>query len=416
MPSNHKKRPKSKHNKNSNPSFTLPKSLTKGPPSGLFPSEEDLFKLLGIIAIAVSVSFACNYTAKILNQNPKPFCDSGEFEDNSLSDICVPCPNNGKCSEGNLECSRGYQKQGKSCIEDGEINQTAKKLSEWVELRVCEAYVHYLCDNIGTVWVPEDDIWKELDDLKLRDNFGLKNDYDVYTKEKAMETVESSLESQTNIYGIKELKCPDWLAEHYKPLSCYIRQWVSEHALVLLPISLLLVGFTASLMLLRSKIRRRHYLSTRTELLYNQVCDILEEHAMRAKSVNGEGESWVVASQLRDHLLLPRERKDSVLWKKGDPGHNFSPFARVIPGRVRASPSQMPCMPGFILVEELVLEDSRLDQYPKLVKGESKVVWEWQGKVTVKMSSERNGLFSRLWKGFPDSHHDLEITRKFACI
>lgn len=24
-------------------------------------------------------------------------------------------------------------------------------------------------------------------------------------------------------------------------------------------------------------------------------------------------------------------------------------------------------------------EDSRVDRYPKLVKGESKVVWEWQG-------------------------------------
>lgn len=39
--------------------------------------------------------------------------------------------------------------------------------------------------------------------------------------------------------------------------------------------------------------------------------------------------------------------------------------------------------PYFLLfsskVEELVQEDSRLDRYPKLVKGESKVVWEWQG-------------------------------------
>lgn len=31
-------------------------------------------------------------------------------------------------------------------------------------------------------------------------------------------------------------------------------------------------------------------------------------------------------------------------------------------------------------VEDLVKEDSRVDQYPKLLKGESKVVWEWQGK------------------------------------
>lgn len=36
-------------------------------------------------------------------------------------------------------------------------------------------------------------------------------------------------------------------------------------------------------------------------------------------------------------------------------------------------------------VEELVQEDSRIDRYPKLVKGESKVVWEWQGTWCSKM-------------------------------
>jgi hypothetical protein len=37
---------------------------------------------------------------------------------------------------------------------------------------------------------------------------------------------------------------------------------------------------------------------------------------LTSKSVNGECEPWVVASRLRDHLLLPRERKDPLLWKK----------------------------------------------------------------------------------------------------
>ena len=35
-----------------------------------------------------------------------------------------------------------------------------------------------------------------------------------------------------------------------------------------------------------------------------------------SKRENGECEPWVVASRLRDHLLLPKERKDLVLWKK----------------------------------------------------------------------------------------------------
>lgn len=37
---------------------------------------------------------------------------------------------------------------------------------------------------------------------------------------------------------------------------------------------------------------------------------------MMSKNVNGECEPWVVASRLRDHLLLPRERKEPLLWKK----------------------------------------------------------------------------------------------------
>ncbi|MBA0575530.1 hypothetical protein Golob_027681 [Gossypium lobatum] len=89
---------------------------------------------------------------------------------------------------------------------------------------------------------------------------------------------------------------------------------------------------------------------------------MLEENALRSKNVDGEGESWVVASWLRDHLLLPRERKDPQLWKK---------------------------------VEELVQDDSRVDRYPKLVKGESKVVWEWQGlKIFIGEASKLPELMS----------------------
>lgn len=35
---------------------------------------------------------------------------------------------------------------------------------------------------------------------------------------------------------MKELKCPELLAEHYKPLSCRIHQWVSTHALIIVPV------------------------------------------------------------------------------------------------------------------------------------------------------------------------------------
>jgi hypothetical protein len=65
---------------------------------------------------------------------------------------------------------------------------------------------------------------------------------------------------------------------------------------------------------------------------------------------------WVVASRLRDHLLLPSERKLKTLWKE---------------------------------VELMVQEDSRIDQYQKMVKGESRIVWEWQGKLLAISRIER---------------------------
>lgn len=95
---------------------------------------------------------------------------------------------------------------------------------------------------------------------------------------------------------------------------------------------------------------------TRAEEIYNKVCDLLEENALISRSIDGEGEPWVVASWLRDYLLSPRERKDPLLWRK---------------------------------VEELVQEDSRLDRYPKMVKGEAKIVWEWQVEGSLSSSGKR---------------------------
>jgi hypothetical protein len=47
----------------------------------------------------------------------------------------------------------------------------------------------------------------------------------------------------------------------------------------------------------------------------------------------------------------------------------------------------------------VILEDSRIDQYPKVVKGESKVVYEWQGTNMVSSVSglQSTGLFKHCW-------------------
>ncbi|KAI4315161.1 hypothetical protein L6164_028002 [Bauhinia variegata] len=330
------KHPKSKSNVK--PSSASSSKSFMEPPQNLFPSKHEFLKLIVVLATSSAVAWTCNLLfTSFINPQTKPFCDSSiEFSD-SLSDFCEPCPSNGDCYDGKLECRQGYQKHGKLCVEDGDINESAKRISERAEYHLCVEYAQYLCYGTGSVWVQEDDLWNYLDDLEPISDIALYN----YTKRRATERLGSILELRTTSHRLKEFKCPDLLAEHYKPYACRIRQWISEHTLVIFPVCAMLVGCT----ILFWKVRRKLHMSKRVEELYNQVCEILEENALTSKSTNGEPEPWFVASRLRDHLLLPRERKDPLLWKK---------------------------------VEELVQEDSRVDRYPKLVKGESKVVWEWQ--------------------------------------
>jgi hypothetical protein len=100
------------------------------------------------------------------------------------------------------------------------------------------------------------------------------------------------------------------------------------------------------------KYLRRKRLLARAEQLYLQVCEVLGERSMESS----DEAKWVVASRLRDHLLLPSERKLKTLWKE---------------------------------VELMVQEDSRIDQYQKMVKGELRIVWEWQGKLLAISRIER---------------------------
>ncbi|XP_021825139.1 uncharacterized protein LOC110766166 isoform X2 [Prunus avium] len=347
MSSTSKKRPKPKPKPSPESSLSSIAS-TLEPSQNFFPSKEEFSRLTAVLAIAASVALTLNFlSSTLINRHSKPFCDSSLDSLDFLPDSCEPCPSNGQCYQGKMECLQGFKKRGKLCIEDGDINETAKKLAERVEIRLCEALAEFLCYGTGTIWVEENDIWNDLDKHKLLEHVGSDNAIYMYTKERTMETVNRMLDTRTSSPGVKELKCPDMLAEHYKPFSCRIRQWISEHALLILPVCALLVGSAFILW----KLRRRRCLSTRVDELYQQVCEVLEEKAFMSKSVNSECEPWVVASRLRDRLLLPKERKDPVLWKK---------------------------------VEELVQEDSHVDCYPKLVKGESKVVWEWQGMQALK--------------------------------
>lgn len=224
---------------------------------------------------------------------------------------------------------------------DGDVLDKAKRIAELVEKFVCEANARSMCDGAGVLWLNEVEMWNDLDLRMSIDNLTIDESIFSLAKEKAVQLVYNILEMRRNIDRIHELKCPDSLVEKYKPYGCRVREWSFEHASILMPVSALFIGCT---LLLRKYLQRRR-VASRVEELYQQVCDTLEENALMSRSSDENGEPWVVASWLRDHLLQPQERKDSELWKK---------------------------------VEALVQEDSRLDRYPKLVKGEAKVVWEWQ--------------------------------------
>nr|KJB11730.1 hypothetical protein B456_001G276000 [Gossypium raimondii] len=223
MPSTPKKLPKSKHN-----SYSKNSSLNSilEPPQSLFPSKGEFLPL------------SCNYFLTFFTSTSKPFCDSNLDPIDSFSDSCEPCPSNGECYEGNLECIYGYRRHGKLCIEDRDIDEIAKKLYESVEAGLCEAYAQVLCYGKLCILetVRENDIWNDLDRHNLMQNVGSDHTTHVCMKRKAMETIAKLLETRTNLHGLQEFKCPDALAEHYKPLTCRFRELVSKHSLIIMPI------------------------------------------------------------------------------------------------------------------------------------------------------------------------------------
>ncbi|XP_062147305.1 uncharacterized protein LOC133855028 isoform X2 [Alnus glutinosa] len=81
------------------------------------------------------------------------------------------------------------------------VCEVIESMSEWVEVHLCEAYAQFLCDGIGTVWVREDDVWKELDGHELMKNVGLDSATYMYTKQRAMDAVGRLLETRRNPHG-----------------------------------------------------------------------------------------------------------------------------------------------------------------------------------------------------------------------
>ncbi|KAL6847725.1 hypothetical protein ACP4OV_022513 [Aristida adscensionis] len=275
------------------------------PPPGLFPTRDDLLRLLAVLAIAAATAALCS----LLNRRPRPFCDSDDYPD---YDTCEPCPPNGRCVDGELECALGFKRYGKACIEDGLLSHTANKISELLQLRVCAQYAHALCGQPAKILFQDHEISNMVDELLSKNSAGLTEDGIAVVRIRILESAEAFFETTLTSDKAAQVMIEPKFAALF---------WVLW------------------------RIHQRRALSNRVEQIYEQVCEILEDNAINAKIGNSECDPWVVASWLRDHLLVPRERKNAFLWKK---------------------------------VEELIMEDSRINQYPKVIKGESKVVYEWQ--------------------------------------
>ncbi|GJN29985.1 hypothetical protein PR202_gb18257 [Eleusine coracana subsp. coracana] len=114
--------------------------ITGEPPPGLFPAGDDLLRLLFVLFIAAAVATLCS----LLNRRPQPFCDFPQSLDATdyndayakgsresrfpFADSCEPCPHNGQCVDGELECIQGFKRYGRKCVEDGMLSQTANKI------------------------------------------------------------------------------------------------------------------------------------------------------------------------------------------------------------------------------------------------------------------------------------------------
>ncbi|XP_075517879.1 uncharacterized protein LOC142552126 isoform X3 [Primulina tabacum] len=261
MPSNYV----SRRRQNPEPSPTSLNSFRVEPWLKSMPSSKaDLSRLIAVVSIAAAVAVACNFIANSINQHPKPFCDNNDY---SLSDRCDPCPENGLCYDGKMECGHGYRKHGKVCVEDGDINETAKKISKWAEVRVCDAYAQFSCSGIRGYWVGQDELWNKLYEDQTRDKDKLDEAIYMSARKRANETICKLLETRRNSQGIVEFKCPESIVNYYKPLSCRARKWMVKHALLLVPICALFIGG----ILIASRVYRRRVLSARAEQVYHEM-------------------------------------------------------------------------------------------------------------------------------------------------
>eukprot|EP00252_Welwitschia_mirabilis_P001728 TRINITY_DN11656_c0_g1_i2.p1 TRINITY_DN11656_c0_g1~~TRINITY_DN11656_c0_g1_i2.p1 ORF type:complete len:405 (-),score=83.85 TRINITY_DN11656_c0_g1_i2:68-1282(-) len=291
------------------------------------PSRDQVIQFVGILVVAVLAGTSFSRAMKWSSNYFKPFCDT-YAPSQHLSDSCLPCPENGICKEGSLQCHVGFKRSGRYCTEDTEIEKKSLKLAKWFEEFACGSYAQSFCNGAGKHWLHDKDFRTELEKQHLELLLNINAAELALVEEKAMERIRRVFERETLFNGSEKFKCPDVLAARYKSCGCRLREWIRVHYIAFL---------TATVV-------KRRFIK-RAEQLYQQVCEVLEEKATMERLKGDKGEPWVISSLIRDYLLLPTERKNMALWKQ---------------------------------IEQFIREDTRIDQYPKLIRGETRNVLEWQ--------------------------------------
>uniref|UniRef100_A0A453JBL5 Uncharacterized protein n=1 Tax=Aegilops tauschii subsp. strangulata TaxID=200361 RepID=A0A453JBL5_AEGTS len=144
-------------------------------------------------------------------------------------DSCEPCPENGRCVDGELRCVEGFKKRGRVCVEDGLLTHTANKISELLQHRICDEHAHALCGQGGKILFQQHDISSMADELLSKDAARLSDDGIKVVKERVLQSAHGFLETTSTYDKVQAFKCPELAAELHRPLSCQARQWVSSN-------------------------------------------------------------------------------------------------------------------------------------------------------------------------------------------
>ncbi|KAG0628743.1 hypothetical protein M758_1G049700 [Ceratodon purpureus] len=146
-----------------------------------FTWKEQLVQLVAIFLTAAVVYKLTRMGVGWVEEARRPFC--GGLED-PVRDSCRPCPENGICGGGELQCVPGFRRQGALCTPDKYIDRIAQYLKESVQSKVCRISGDSLCKMDETTWVPEHQLW----DNSVEQKMGLDAHSSWLVQEKAVHT------------------------------------------------------------------------------------------------------------------------------------------------------------------------------------------------------------------------------------